>query len=238
MIRLVKNFIRADLRQSNLIFWDWISPLLIVVGFSIFIKDTAYKNFIYPSLITYLIFQSIIFSIPYRIAQYNYDGIVLTIKEEGKIYKFLMSFSFSRFILVSIQICGYVIISIVFFNANYEANVISFVLYYILICIVFISISLVVGLISETETKALGIAQGIYIVSAILSGVFYPLENSPKLMQVISNIFPLKYANDLVSSALTNKDINIVLPLIFLVTLSIICITILYLLTKKPAYKV
>jgi ABC-2 type transport system permease protein len=57
----------------------------------------------------------------------------------------------------------------------------------------FLSIGLVAGAIAKTEEAANVMANLIILPMAFLSGAFIPLEFSPRWIQVIAEVFPLKH---------------------------------------------
>jgi ABC-2 type transport system permease protein len=57
----------------------------------------------------------------------------------------------------------------------------------------FLSIGLVAGAVAKTEEAATLITNLVVLPMAFLSGAFVPLDFSPRWVQVISNVFPLKH---------------------------------------------
>ncbi|MCT2585011.1 ABC transporter permease [Actinophytocola sp. S1-96] len=60
----------------------------------------------------------------------------------------------------------------------------------------FFAIGMLVGAFCKTEEAATGAANIVVMPMAFLSGTFFPIEQSPKWMQAVSQIFPLRHMND------------------------------------------
>ena len=78
----------------------------------------------------------------------------------------------------------------------------------------FLAIGLFIGAIAKTIESAQVIAQLAVLPMAFLSGSFFPLDNAPKWLQTVSNIFPLKHLNQGMLDAMvrTNKSVLAILP--------------------------
>lgn len=197
MKRSIVNFLKADLRMPQLMFWDWLFPLLLVLIFSFFIRGSELSEFIFPGLISLMILQSIIFSIPYRLAQFKELGVFKLIKQKGSIGKFLISFYISRILILFIQIFLIILLGSVILQV--ELSIDWFMLIYALFfsITIFIIIGSICGLIVKSQNSALGISQAIYFLLIGTSGIFYPLDKSPVWLESISTMLPLTYINKL-----------------------------------------
>ncbi len=68
----------------------------------------------------------------------------------------------------------------------------------LLICgtLSFMSLGLLAGAISKTVEGATSLANIFVLPMAFLSGSFFPLDNAPKWLDVVSHLLPLRYLND------------------------------------------
>lgn len=234
---LVKNFIKADLRQTNLMFWDWIFPIILIMGFTLFARGESYASFILPSILSFLIFQGVIFSVPYRIAQYKENGVIRLVTEEGSVNKFLLAFLFSRVIIVTFQLIVFFPIGVLLLKPEININFGLLLITYVLGLFTIMLLAIFIGLCAKTENTALGLSQMIYMLSTITSGIFYSLEKSPKILIIVSKFSPLRYFNDLMQGALRN---NLNDPIVTIVIMGIFMLGLgasLLLLVKKRELK-
>lgn len=202
MNKTVINFLKADIRMPQLMFWDWCFPVILILAIGAFIRESDMSVFLLPGLVSLFLMQSIIFSIPYRLAQYNENGLMKLIKDKGNIYKLIISFFQSRLFILLLQ--TFIVISIgkllmkVDLNINWGLLGISF----LFTVIIFMLISSILGMKLKTQNSALGLSQAIYFILIGISGIVYPMDKSPELLQMISAISPLTYLSRLWESAL------------------------------------
>ena len=193
MKKAIFNFLKADIRMPHLMFWDWCFPIILVSVLGIFISETSVSEFLLPGLISLFLMQSIIFSIPYRLAQYNETGIMRLIQKKGSIYKLVISFLISRLIILVLQTVIVIFIGKEMMHIKLNINWGFLVASFIITVTIFMMISSLLGLKLKTQNSALGLSQAIYFILIGISGIVYPIEKSPELLRKISVISPLKY---------------------------------------------
>lgn len=209
MNKSIINFLKADLRMPQLMFWDWLFPLVLVLGFSFFIRGSELSEFIFPGLISLMILQSIIFSVPYRLAQFKELGIFKLIKQKGSVRKLLFSFYVSRVLILFIQIFLIVFLGKEVLQVELTLDWLMLIYALFFSITIFIIIGSICGLIVKTQNSALGISQAIYFLLIGTSGIFYPLDKSPEWLEGISTLLPLTYINKLWRETLFESKINL-----------------------------
>lgn len=233
MKKSIINFLKADLRMPQLMFWDWLFPLIIVIGLSLFMKGTETSIFLFPGLVSLLILQSIIFSIPYRLAQYSERGILKLIKEKGNISKMLLSFYISRALILFIQIFLVIAFGKIALQITLDINWFVLILAVFFSITIFLLIATIIGLLVKTQNSALGIAQAVYFLSMAASGVLYPIEQSPELLKTISGISPLTHVTQLWKKSLLGTQGTIGSELVILVITLILFILVLAIMLRS-----
>jgi len=206
MKKIILNFLKADVRMPQLMFWDWMFPVILITVIGIFAGKGNLSTFLFPGFVSLFLMQSIVFSIPYRLAQFSETGIMKFIKEKGSIQKLLIGFYGSRFFIIIIQTAIVMVVGKLAMKVEFNINVIAFIVAFLITLVVFILIATAIGLVTKTQNAALGFSQAIYFILLGVSGIVYPLEKSPKLLVAISNISPLKYINELWRTALYNDN--------------------------------
>lgn len=210
MKKLTVNFLKADLRMPQLMFWDWLFPLILILAFSLFVSSQEYSKFILPGLVSLFILQSIIFSIPYRIAQFNEQGILALVRKKGHLSKLLTGFYLSRVLILSIQTVLVIVLGKLFLGVALSIGWGVLILSFTVSIILLLLLATFCGLIVKRQNAALGLAQAIYFSLIATSGIFYPIYKSPDVLQFLSAFSPLYYINNLWTEALFKHGAGIV----------------------------
>lgn len=232
---LIKNLFLADLRQKSLLFWEWIFPFLLMTGFALFLKDSANKLSVLAGLLSFFILQSIIFGIPFRIAEYNTSGLLQLISEEGKGEYLLFAFLGMKSITTLFQCLLYLPVGMILLKLSLPFSL-PFILK--LLAGVFLGIwslgnlALLIGIQSKTQGAALGLSQMFYILLAGISGIFYPLSLSPIVLQVVGQGSPLTYLNRIFTAAMHDTGITVISPIILLLFGSVLAVINIFILNK------
>lgn len=216
MKKLVLNFLKADLRMPQLMFWDWMFPLILIVAFSLFVGSQEYSRFVLPGLVSLFILQSIIFSLPYRIAQYNEQGIVALVSKKGNLTKLLTGFYLSRVVILLLQTVLVVVLGQICLGVTLVVGWGTLAVSFIVSVLVFLLLATFCGLVVKRQNAALGLAQAIYFSLIATSGIFYPMDKSPEVLQALSYVSPLYYINNLWTEALFNQGVSTVTDLMAL----------------------
>lgn len=234
---MILNFIKADLRQKNLMFWDWVFPFILMIGATFFIGNQANVGDVLGGLIAFLMLQSLIYGFPYRISEYQERGTLQLIAEEGNIIKFIGSFLTARIIIVFIQCLLFIPIGALIMGGHLDIHLGHLLITFISSLIILGGFSLLIGVSVNTQQSALGASQLFYLLFSITSGIFYPLEKSPKLLQQIARFSPLTYVRGLFTISISNftiVDTNPMLTSLIICMLGLLFIGIsIYILRKK-----
>ena len=210
MRKMTINFVKADLRMSHLVFWDWVFPIILILVVSIFLRGSETALFLFPGLLSMIIFQSIIFSIPNRFALFNEQGILKLVREKGDFFKLVISFFISRVLIVVLQIASMLAMGKWIMEVPLKVSVGLTVLSTLLSVVVFFLIATLCGVLVKTQNSALGIAQALYFIFLGVSGTVYPLEKGPEWLAVLSKLSPFTYLNELWDGAVYSTEINLI----------------------------
>jgi len=118
-----------------------------------------------------------------------------------------------------------IIFSIVVFNIQIKGSLLLIALILAIYIIVSTAIGMIISSLVRTEQQYQAMAMLISLPTMFLSGVFFPVQSMPKVMQSIANFLPITYA----SNALRGVMIKalpigmIIYPLIILVVFLVIC---------------
>ncbi|REK74237.1 ABC transporter permease [Paenibacillus paeoniae] len=209
MKKLTINFLKADLRMPHLMFWDWMFPLILIIAFSLFVKSQEFSSFLLPGFVSLFILQSIIFSLPYRLAQYREQGILDLISKKGSPTKLLTGFYLSRIVILVIQTALVIVLGTFSLGVTLDVNGVMLLASLAISILLFLLLGSLCGWIVKSQNSALGLAQAVYFWLLGTSGIFYPIEKSPEFLKILAQISPLYYVNNLWSHALVRQEIDI-----------------------------
>lgn len=217
---MFKCFVKADLRQKNLMFWDWVFPFLLMLGASFFIGESQNGGYILGGLMAFLVMQTMIFGVPYRISEYIEQGLLQLISEEGSTAKFLFGFLLTRTTMAILQCVIFMPIGALIMKVDLSMNYLGVAIVLITSLIILGGIAIVIASACSKQQTAFGLSQLAYMLMAITSGIFYPLENSPQLLQAVSKFSPLTYISQQFGNAIAGKTTTF-LPIMMLLGIGI-----------------
>lgn len=219
---MILSFFKADIRQKNLLFWDWIFPVLLMSGAALFVKDSKDTTEVLAGLIAFLMLQTVIFGIPFRVCEYLEKGTLQFVAEEGSVVKFLGSFLATRTMTVIAQCLIFLPIGSYLMHASIQLNLVAFSLTVLTAMMVFGGIAIAISSCIHNQQAAFGVAQLVYLILISTSGIFYPLEKSPQLLQRISVLSPLTHIKDLMHHSIGGSEGQLTHPIILGTILTVI----------------
>jgi ABC-2 type transport system permease protein len=193
----------------------------------------AYKSnlkpidFLIPSLIALTLFQGAVMGMGRAVAGEKRDGsltrVFLTPTSNSTIVVGTLLFYVLFELVRAIFLIAF---SIVVFNIQIQGS------YFLiaLILVVYISISTAIGMMVsstvKTEQQFQAVAMLISLPTIFLSGVFFPLQAMPKIMQSIANVIPITYAADALRGVMVKAlPIGMIAsPLIILGIFFVVCV--------------
>lgn len=217
MKTLIWYFIKADFREKYLLFWDWLFPPLLMLGMALFVRESEYATFLLPGLLTFMLFQTLIYAVPFRMAQFRENGIFRLLSEENAVKTFASSFIVSKIILAVTQSIVLLPIGCLILKPSLSINLGMLFIAIATGLFAIGAMSLFVGAIAKKVNSALGFAQLFYIGLSAISGIFYPLEKSPQFLRVIAVVSPIKYLHEMLKYSLEHAGNFPLLALIVLI---------------------
>lgn len=215
---MIRCFAKADLRQKSLLFWDWVFPFILMMAAAFFIGESKIAGQVLGGLLAFLVMQTMIFGIPYRISEYIEQGILRLISEEGNAGKFLMGFITTRTLMAFVQCLIFLplggLIMGVELNFNWGGIIIALTTGLFALG----GLALLIASFCRKQQMAFGLSQMVYMILAVSSGIFYPLENSPQILQTVSTVSPLTYISQLFGEAIIGNEIDYIIAVILIVS--------------------
>ena len=185
MREMIRCFIVADIKNRYTLIWDWglflLTPLLICL--------TSQKY--WPILISLILLQSAIFSIPYRFVQYKNHAIYAFMKQQDTLYYFMIAYIMSRIIIMITMLSIFFICLLCMGIAISFINMMIMSYLTIVTCLVLAGL---LGLLFENEKTCKRNIGIIYTILFLVSGIIFP--KSQLFINVFSKISPLPYLFD------------------------------------------
>lgn len=178
--------------------------------FSLNIEDVQsrtqrYLDFVVPGLLAFSIMNIAVAGSGFNIVEYRRKGIlkrlfVTPIEPRD----FIGGLVIARLLICLIQITGLLLAAIFLFNVIFVGNLASIYVFILFGTVIFLSIGFSLGSIAKSQQAIIAIGNLVTFPQMILSGIFFPIESLPELMQPIANLLPLSF----VSSGLREIAIN------------------------------
>jgi ABC-2 type transport system permease protein len=213
---------KLDLRNKDVLLIYYLVPLLFFAFMGgIFTSiDPLAKNMLIQSMTIFGVTMGAILGAPTPLIElygteikkaYKLGGLPLWV---GAVNNFI-----SAFIHLFIMSLLIFVIAPITFHAKVPENIVLYFISLLLLIITNLFVATVLGLVIKRTSKLTMISQLIFLPSIMLSGIMFPSELLPDVLQQIGKVFPATWVyiimgKDLITS--TN-----LLPLLIIITLSI-----------------
>lgn len=173
-----------------------IEPMFSISVEDVQARSQRYLDFLLPGILAFTIMQLAIAGSGFNIVEYRRKGIlkrlfVTPIQPRD----FIGAIVVARTAIVLIQLIVLIAFAVFILDVSIIGNFASFFLIVILGTFIFLNIGFCLGSIAKTQ-QAIGAIGNIVIFPQIfLSGVFYPIESMPALIQPIAYVLPLSFVS-------------------------------------------
>lgn len=159
-------------------------------------RSQRYLDFLLPGLIAFTLMQLAIAGSGFNIVEYRRKGIlkrlfVTPIQPRD----FIAAIVVARMLIVLIQLTVLMAFAVLVLKVTILGSFAAFYFIVILSTLLFLNIGFALGSLAKTQ-QAIGAIGNIVIFPQIfLSGIFYPIESMPELVQPIASILPLSFVS-------------------------------------------
>jgi len=152
-------------------------------------------DFLIPSLIAMTIFQGAVMGMGRSVAGEKREGSLTRVflTPTSNITIIIGTLSFYIFFEL-VRAAFLLIFSIVVFHITIQGNLLLIALILAMFIIISTSIGMIISSLVKTEQQFTAMAMLVSLPTMFLSGVFFPIQSMPKVMQSISNFLPITYA--------------------------------------------
>jgi len=178
--------------------------------FSLNIEDVQartqrYLDFVVPGLLAFSIMNIGIAGSGFNIVEYRRKGILkrlfVTPIMPGD---FIGGLVLARLSICLVQLTGLLLAAIFLFDVIFVGSLVTLYLFILMGTVIFLSIGFCLGSIAKSQQAIIAIGNLVTFPQMILSGIFFPIESLPDLIQPVANILPLSF----VSNGLREVAIN------------------------------
>ena len=169
--------------------------------FSLAIEDVqarsqSYLDFLLPGLMAFTLMQLSIAGSGYNIIEFRRKGIlkrlfVTPIRPND----FITAIVLARTTIVLTQLSVLIMFAILVLDVQIIGNFAAFYFVVILGTFIFLNLGFCLGSIAKTQQAGIMIGNIVIFPQIFLSGVFYPIESMPELVQPIAYVLPLSFVS-------------------------------------------
>ena len=157
-------------------------------------RNLRFIDFLVPGVIAMSIMQMGLFSVAFAFVQLKRQGILRRLLATPiRPASFLIAQVFTRLVVSILQTAVLIGVAVFFFDVHLAGNLVAVFLLALIGGGVFISMGFAISGWAKTEETAAPIANIIALPMMFLSGVFFPREAMPQVLQSITDYLPLTY---------------------------------------------
>jgi ABC-2 type transport system permease protein len=171
-----------------------IEPMFTLVVEDVQARSQRYLDFLLPGLLAFTLMQLSIAGSGFNIVEYRRKGIlkrlfVTPIKPRD----FIAAIVMARMAIVLIQLTVLLLVAVLALNVSIVGNFASFYFIIILGTFIFLCLGFCLGSIAKTQQAVMAVGNIVIFPQIFLSGIFYPIESMPELIQPIAKVLPLSF---------------------------------------------
>ncbi len=173
-----------------------IEPMFTLTVEDVQARSQRYLDFLLPGLMAFTLMQLSIAGSGFNIVEYRRKGVlkrlfVTPIRPRD----FITSIVLARMAIVLIQLTVLIAFAVLALDVNIVGNFASFYFIVMLGTFIFLCLGFCLGSIAKTQQAVMAVGNIVIFPQIFLSGVFYPIESMPELIQPIAKILPLSFVS-------------------------------------------
>ncbi len=173
-----------------------IEPMFTLAVEDVQARSQRYLDFLLPGLLAFTLMQLSIAGSGFNIVEFRRKGIlkrlfVTPIKPRD----FITSIVLARMTIVLIQLTVFIAFAVLVLDVSIVGNFASFYFIAMLGTFIFLCLGFCVGSIAKTQQAVMAVGNIVIFPQIFLSGVFYPIESMPELIQPIARLLPLSFVS-------------------------------------------
>ncbi|NLK72079.1 MAG: ABC transporter permease [Clostridiales bacterium] len=230
---LLKNELKLNIRNMNMVIFAVIMPLIIMVILGLLngtkpAADGVEYTFMeqsFGALCTVSICAGGLMGLPLVVSEYRERKILKRFKVTPVSPTKLLAVELTIYVIYClVSIITLIPVAMIFWKVTIHGSWLAFLCSWLLTMISTLSIGMMVGGIAKNTKSASIIASILYFPMLIFSGTTLPFEVMPESMQKIVSVFPITQGIQLMKTTFLGLPAdNIKLPVIAMGTVTILC---------------
>ena len=173
-----------------------IEPMFTLTIEDVQARSQRYLDFLLPGLMAFTLMQLSIAGSGFNIVEFRRKGILKRLFVTPiKPHDFITAIVLARMAIILIQLTVLILFSVTILDVSIVGNFASFYLMIILGTFIFLCLGFCLGSIAKTQQAVMAVGNIVIFPQILLSGVFYPIESMPELVQPIANLLPLSFVS-------------------------------------------
>jgi len=173
-----------------------IEPMFSLAVEDVQARSQRYLDFLLPGLMAFTLMQLSIAGSGFNIVEYRRKGIlkrlfVTPIKPRD----FITAIVLARMVIILIQLSVLILFAVFALDVSIVGNFASFYFIIMLGTFIFLCLGFCLGSVAKTQQAVMAVGNIVIFPQIFLSGVFYPIESMPELIQPIAKILPLSFVS-------------------------------------------
>lgn len=173
-----------------------IEPMFTLAVEDVQARSQRYLDFLLPGLMAFTLMQLSIAGSGFNIVEFRRKGIlkrlfVTPIQPRD----FISSIVMARMAIVLIQLTVLIAFAVFMLDVRILGNFAAFYFVIILGTFIFLCLGFCLGSIAKTQQAVMAVGNIVIFPQIFLSGVFYPIESMPALVQPIAYVLPLSFVS-------------------------------------------
>ena len=173
-----------------------IEPMFTLTIEDVQARSQRYLDFLLPGLMAFTLMQLSIAGSGFNIVEFRRKGILKRLFVTPiKPHDFITAIVLARMAIILIQLTVLILFAVTILDVRIVGNFASFYLMIILGTFIFLCLGFCLGSIATTQQAVMAVGNLVIFPQIFLSGVFYPIESMPELIQPIANLLPLSFVS-------------------------------------------
>jgi len=169
-------------------------PLFTLAIEDVQARSQRYLDFLIPGLLAFTLMQVSIAGSGFNIVEYRRKGILKRLFVTPLQPKdFISGIVMSRIILCIMQIAVLLGIAVFFLDVSILGSYLNLFLIIFMGAIIFLCIGFLLGSVAKTQQSIQAIGNLVIFPQIFLSGIFYPIESLPGIIQPVAAVLPLSF---------------------------------------------
>ena len=226
---------KLDFKSSDILITNYLVPLIFfgVMGVVFTSIMPESKETLISSMTIFAVTMGALIGIPASVAEYFKNDLRKSFRSAGiPLSTIVLTSIISGLVNLSIVSFIIYIIAPLVFDAAVPTNLLLYLFSFTVFIITTILIGILIGLISKNSSQLTIVSQVIFLPSMMLSGIMFPAEMLPSVLQYVGYALPASHA----MTMMTSQTVEIQ-PLLFLIGFIIIISTLITLQLKRLKFE-